>query len=156
MFRVDIQGTSYYAKDLATLQKWVDEGRLLANNQVWVDNAVNPIRAADVVGLQFSEWNRTARPPVQQTANYYRPSYQHVPNHLALAILSTLCCCMPFGVVSIVYAAQVDGHVNKGDVVAAMDSSEKAKNWAVASIVSGFVIGVLYFALLMSSGGRLR
>lgn len=29
-------------------------------------------------------------------------------NYLVWAILSTVCCCLPFGLVSIVYAAKVD------------------------------------------------
>ena len=34
-----------------------------------------------------------------------------VPNYLAHSILATLFCCMPFGIVSIVYAAQVNGNL---------------------------------------------
>ena len=32
----------------------------------------------------------------------------YVPNHLVWAILVTIFCCLPFGIVSIVYAAQVN------------------------------------------------
>ena len=40
------------------------------------------------------------------------PSY--VPNHLVWAILSTLFCCLPLGIVSIVFAAQVNGKLAAG------------------------------------------
>ena len=43
---------------------------------------------------------------------------QHVANHLVFAILATLFCCMPFGIVAIVYAAQVNGKLGGGDYAA--------------------------------------
>ena len=36
-------------------------------------------------------------------------SREYIPNNMVWAILTTLFCCLPFGIVSIVYAAQVDG-----------------------------------------------
>ncbi|MDQ3389279.1 MAG: CD225/dispanin family protein, partial [Gemmatimonadota bacterium] len=32
---------------------------------------------------------------------------RNVPNYLIPSILATLCCCLPAGIVSIIYAAQV-------------------------------------------------
>ena len=29
----------------------------------------------------------------------------NIPNHLVKAIISTICCCIPFGIVAIVFAA---------------------------------------------------
>ncbi len=66
----------------------------------------------------------------------------HVPNHLVWAILVTIFCCLPFGIVSIVYAAQVNGKLLAGDVAAARDSSEKAKTWAWVSFGVGIVLSV--------------
>ena len=34
---------------------------------------------------------------------------EQIPNYLVQAILVTIFCCLPFGIVSIVYAAQVNG-----------------------------------------------
>ena len=50
-----------------------------------------------------------------------------VPNYLKSAILTTVFCCLPFGVVSIVYAAQVNGQVEVGDRSGAIDSFRKAR-----------------------------
>ena len=44
----------------------------------------------------------------------------YVPNHLVWAILSTLFCCLPLGIVSIVFAAQVNGKLAAGDVAGAL------------------------------------
>lgn len=46
------------------------------------------------------------------------------PNHLVWAILSTLFCCLPLGIASIVFAAQVNGKHAAGDVAGAQESSK--------------------------------
>ncbi len=65
-----------------------------------------------------------------------------VPNYLVQAILVTIFCCLPFGIVSIVFAAQVNGKVALGDYAGAMESSNKAKTWAWVSLGVGLA-GVL-------------
>jgi len=74
------------------------------------------------------------------------------PNNLVMAILATVLCCLPFGIVSIVYAAQVNGKFAAGDVVGAQESSRKARQWAIYSVVTGLVIGVLYIILVVAVG----
>ncbi len=68
-----------------------------------------------------------------------------VPNYLAPAILTTLFCCLPFGIVSIVYAAQVNGKLVAGDRAGALQSSQNAKTWAWLS----FGFGILLWFLLV-------
>ena len=66
------------------------------------------------------------------------------------AILTTLFCCLPFGIVSIVFAAQVggefdgefDGEYDSGDSAGAVASSKSAKAWAIAAVASFFVVVV--------------
>ena len=65
-----------------------------------------------------------------------------VPNYLVQAILVTVFCCLPFGIVSIVYAAQVNGKVAAGDYAGAFETSKKAKTWAWVSFGVGLA-GVL-------------
>lgn len=59
-------------------------------------------------------------------------------NHLVWAILVTIFCCLPFGIVAIVYAAQVDGKWSSGDHAGAINSANQAKFWCWL----GFGIGV--------------
>ncbi len=63
----------------------------------------------------------------------------HVPNHLVWAILVTIFCCLPFGIVSIVYAAQVNGFVAAGRFDSARQASESAKMWAWIAFAVGLV-----------------
>ena len=71
----------------------------------------------------------------------------YVPNHLVWAILSTLFCCLPLGIVSIVFAAQVDGKRAAGDLAGAQEASRKALNWAIASALIAPILIALWFFL---------
>ena len=68
----------------------------------------------------------------------------YIPNHLIPAILVTLFCCIPTGIVSIVYAAQVNGKIQAGDIDGARRTSGAAKTWAWVSFGLGLGILVLY------------
>ncbi|MDQ6935373.1 MAG: CD225/dispanin family protein [Actinomycetota bacterium] len=70
------------------------------------------------------------------------------PNHLVWAILSTLFCCLPLGIASIVFAAQVNGKWAAGDAAGAQDSSKKARQFALWGTIIGVVLVVLYGILL--------
>ena len=79
------------------------------------------------------------------------PSY--VPNNLVWAILSTLFCCLPLGIVSIVFAAQVNGKLAAVDVAGAQEASDKAKKWAMWSAIAGVSLVVLYIIVIFAMGG---
>lgn len=76
-----------------------------------------------------------------------------VPNNLVWAILTTLFCCLPAGIVSIVYAAQVNGKLAAGDIAGAQDSAVKAKKWAIWSAIAWVVVVVLYVLFFVVLGG---
>src|SRR5690606_19726812 len=80
-------------------------------------------------------------PPPQQHTPHPAQAGPTVPNHLVWAILATICCCLPTGIVSIIYAAQVDGKVQAGDLAGARQSSDNAKLWAWISFGLGLVGG---------------
>ena len=65
------------------------------------------------------------------------------PNYLVWSILTTIFCCLPLGVVSIVFAAQVNSKWAAGDIAGARDSSEKAKRFAIWSAVVSVILGVI-------------
>ena len=60
----------------------------------------------------------------------------YVPNHLIWAIAATIFCCLPAGIVAIVYAAQVNGMLDAGDYRGARRSSRNAKIWAIVSMAA--------------------
>lgn len=67
-----------------------------------------------------------------------------VPNYLVQAILVTLFCCLPCGIVAIVYAAGVNGKVQAGDITGALVASGNAKTWCWVSFVLGIILVPLY------------
>lgn len=72
------------------------------------------------------------------------------PNtYLALGILVTIFCCLPFGIVSIVYASKVDSCWNNGRKNEAMDNSRKAKNWALWGLFISLAGYLIYILLLL-------
>lgn len=68
---------------------------------------------------------------------------QSVPNYLIPAILSTICCCVPFGIVAIVYASQVNSKLASGDYSGALEASSKAKLWCWLSFGTGLVVSLV-------------
>ncbi len=70
-------------------------------------------------------------------------------NYLAPAIICTLFCCVPLGIVSIVFAAQVDSKWNSGDFAGALNAAQKAKLFFWLSFGFGLVVGTLYLMLVI-------
>ena len=68
-------------------------------------------------------------------------------NHLALAIVSTILCCLITGIVSIIYSTQVNTKYDAGDYDGAMQASKNAKTWALVGIIAGAVFAIIYFAI---------
>lgn len=77
--------------------------------------------------------------PGQQPYNEYRMPIPCPPTNLVWAILSLICCCQVFGIVAVVYAAQVTSLYNSGRYEASRKASNNALNWSIASIAVGFV-----------------
>jgi hypothetical protein len=75
--------------------------------------------------------------------SYGAPMGGPPPNNLVWAILATILCCVPLGIVSIVYSAQVNSKWAVGDVAGAYASAKKAKSWAIWAAVLGVVGSIL-------------
>ena len=83
-------------------------------------------------------------PPLSQAPSPYPQAIAPIPTYLWQSIVVTLLCCLPFGVVAIVYAAKVDSLRNAGDIHGAMAASRSAKTWCLVGGGIGLVIGVLW------------
>ncbi len=74
------------------------------------------------------------------------------PNYLVWAILSTVLCCLPLGIASIVYAAQVNSKWAAGDAAGAQESSRKAKQFATWSAITSVALFALYIVFAVLGG----
>lgn len=122
---------------------------------------------------QSSDQTPFGRPPTDPTQMYMPPS-QHTPNwsqpprspgfgqapgfapvavknYLVESILVTIFCCMPLGVVAIIFAAQVDSQLRSGNYAQALDSSNKARTFATISFVLGILGPCCYLGLMAST-----
>ncbi|WP_100615899.1 CD225/dispanin family protein [Confluentibacter citreus] len=67
------------------------------------------------------------------------------PNsYLALAIITTIVCCLPTGIVSIIYSTKVNGLYEDGKYDEALRASKNAKTWGLISIGATFLVVILY------------
>jgi interferon-induced transmembrane protein len=76
-----------------------------------------------------------------------------VPNYLVPAIIS-LFCCLPLGIVGVIFAAQVNGKVAAGDTAGALDAAKKAKLFSFIAIGLGLlgIVGYVLFVVIMGVG----
>ena len=84
-----------------------------------------------------------------QPAPWDRPMGPPPQNYLVWAIITTVLCCMPLGIASIVYAAQVSSKWAAGDVAGAHRSSMLARRLAIWSAVVGGVFSSFYVMLVV-------
>ncbi|MDR1825185.1 MAG: CD225/dispanin family protein [Bifidobacteriaceae bacterium] len=98
--------------------------------------------------MSYDQYPPAAPPPAGFPSG--QPATPPPSNYLVFAILTTLFCCLPLGVASIVFAAQVNSKWAMGDYQGALESSNKAKQFAMWSAIAGFVVGVLYGILIVA------
>lgn len=79
----------------------------------------------------------TPTPGMSQCNNGVKP-----PSYLGWAIASCILCCLPLGIVAIVYAAQVNDKWIRGDCEGAYRASQNAQIWTIAAVVLGIISSV--------------
>ena len=70
-----------------------------------------------------------------------------VPNYLVQSILVTLFCCLPFGIVAIVKASNVNSLVAAGNIAGAQEASAAAKKWCWIAFGLGIAAGIISLLL---------
>ncbi len=82
----------------------------------------------------------------------YSPA-QQVKDYLTEAILVTLFCCLPFGIVAIVYASQARSKKSIGDYAGAVQAANSAKLWMNIGLAGVVIYIVLMVLIALGSGG---
>lgn len=125
--------------ELDYLQQLAAQGIIKPETYV-VEEGGSAWKAYRDISLSFAPPSSQPPPALQQVYNS-----QTVPTYLVQSILVTLFCCLPFGIVSIVYAAQVSSKLAGGDYEGAMKSSKNAKLWSWLGFGFGLLMIVAYF-----------
>ena len=143
---IGADGQKYGPVSAEQLRQWIAEGRVNAQTRAQAEGSAEwkPLGQFPELASLFGAAGVPAAPT---PATQPKPT---VPNYLVQAIFVTLCCCLPFGIPAIVFAAQVNGKLATGDIAGAMESSRKAKMWCwvsfglgIVSSVIGFLAGIL-------------
>lgn len=87
--------------------------------------------------------------PAQQQPVPAQPEQELPPTNLVWAIITTVLCCVPCGVVAILYASKVSSALQSGDLAAARSASEKGAWWCIGGIVAGIVFQPLLPLLML-------
>ena len=81
---------------------------------------------------------------------YFAGASQTVNNQMVKAVLVTVLCCLPFGIVAIIKSSEVNGKLAVGDIVGAQMSASSSSNWSNMAIIFGLIFGIFYFFILMA------
>ena len=156
MFKIiGADGKQYGPVSAEQIHQWFAEGRAKAETLVQAEGSADwkplgqfpelaPIASAGVVP-----------PPVPPplAGNQPRPD---VHTYLVPAIISTIFCCMPFGIVAIIFAAQVSTKLNAGDVAGAQKASKNARTWFWAAFFVGLISSTFWLTLILHRGMRVH
>ena len=85
-------------------------------------------------------------PPVYQSSYEPEKPINWVP-YLVLSIISTLCCCIPFGIVAIVFSAKINSAVTAGNIEEAKKAAKTAKIWIIAAVAAGLLASIAYLVI---------
>lgn len=81
------------------------------------------------------------------------PTFPQTPvlsNWLIPAVIATLCCCPPFGIIALIFSAQVNSKLAAGDIAGAQRASSRARIWTIIAFAAAVLLGggIVALALL--------
>ena len=116
-------------------------------------------------GQQNQNYNQQNQNYTQQAPNYgqHNQGYYQQNNfngmpqepvnwvpYLILSIISTLCCCLPFGVVGIVFSAKINSAMLAGNLEEAQNNAKMARIWIIVSFAIGLLTWLIYMVLIVT------
>lgn len=106
-------------------------------------------------------WTANYHPPAGQpagpgyAAQGYGGGYAQpvkVDSWLWQSIVATLLCCLPAGVVGIIFASKAQSAAAAGDIAGAQQAAKTAKTWTLVAFGFGLVAVVAYILFIVSVG----
>lgn len=117
------------------------------------------IEEPTTMGQPYQPQQPVTQQPLQQPAPQ-QPQYAEQPQqpescpptNLVWAIISTVLCCIPTGIVAIFYALKVSNKYREGDIEGAKRASEVGAWWCIATIILGIISQPFLSLLTMGLG----
>jgi Interferon-induced transmembrane protein/GYF domain 2 len=127
------------------------EKNITAGTLVWKEGLPDWVPARNLSDLEsLFPLDSISPPPL--AVPYGTPVVEAPPkNWLIESILVTILCCLPLGIVGIIYATKVDTLWSTGQREAAYKASQEAGKWVKIGAIAGFAAIIIY-ALLMIFG----
>ncbi len=119
---------------------------------------VEEVRAAMVASVSsqtpppFSGASVPPVPPVKPQYAQQAPPAESPKTWLVESILVTVFCCLPFGIVGIIKASEVNSAMSRGDYAAAAKSSKEAGKWTKIGFWCAIIGYILYFGSIVILG----
>jgi len=126
----------YGPVEIDEIRDWIAEGRADADTLVCEVDGNQWIKLRDLPDVEGAL-------PKLATA---RPTGTLQINYLVPAILSTLFCCLPFGIAGILFAVQANAKVQQGDIDGAAVAASRAKLMCLLSFVLGLISLIWFFS----------
>ena len=109
-------------------------------------------------GQQNQNYSQQNQNYTQQNQGYYQQNnFNGMPQkpvnwvpYLILSIISTLCCCLPFGVVGIVFSAKINSAMLAGNLEEAQNNAKMARIWIIVSFAIGLLTWLIYMVLIVT------
>jgi len=128
---------------------------------VWNNSLPDWVEARSLPELAdfFVSANVAPQSPPPPASNYNAgPAYSNpdrppMPeNYLIWAILATILCCIPPGIVSIIFSTKVSSLYAAGDYAGAQKASVNAKKWAMWTAIGSVIFWILYIIIIVGFG----
>lgn len=120
------------------MEKWLGVGQVLSTLGGEMPLGGGPAASPDPVWS--TPGSGTVRPPMPAS-------------YLVWSILATVLCCLPTGIVAIVYSSKVEPRYLAGDMVAAQQAAANAKLWCWISFGVGLASTGIFFAIGIAGAG---
>ena len=128
----------------------------------YCDNEI-PVNAVNCpsCGAAIPQVPRMPNPPPYQNAQQFQnpPPYQNaqqfqntqINTWMVPSVLVTALCCVPLGIVAIVFASRANSALTAGNYQLAQENANKAKTWFWAALIGGFVFSVFWIIVQVAA-----
>lgn len=160
-YYLDANGQQKGPVDISTIN--LSEIKILPETLVWHENIPNWTQAKNIPELHNiiqqpmvysgqSNFPPPPRSPFDNNGSNFNDNRNMCPqNWLWLGICTTLLCCLPFGIASIVYSSKVDSAWNQGNIQGAYEYSNKAKMWGLISAGTGLLVNFMILIIALAT-----
>jgi len=141
-------GKTYGPYEIDQLRALAAEGRVPPGSNLCAEGGTAWIPATQVLGVMQSPAVAVVAPSVQGTA---------IPNpvNIVWPILTILFCCIPGGVVALIYGINANAKAQRGDAAGAVRDAKTSQTWMIVSAILGVLVIILTIvAEVVDDGSR--